>query len=378
MNAIGIGLIGYGMIGRVHALAFRDLPIFYPGALPPIHLAAVCTSRPETARQAAAEAGFAGWCTGVEALLARDDVTVVDCAVPNYLHRELLLAAIRAGKDVIVEKPLAMNASEAEEIVAAARRAGVRAGMIFNYRFVPALMRARQLIAEGFVGPVYHFRAEYLHGGYQNPDRPMSWKLRRSQAGGGALTDLGAHVIDLVRTLLGEFEEVRATTRTYVAERPAALGSGEREPVDVEDAAWVQVRLASGAMGTLETSRFATGALDDLRIEVHGERGALRFNLMDGNWLYAYDQTAADEPAGGRRGWTRVETLARYPGAVSPPSRAILGWGRTHAENLYAVLKALAAGQEPEPGLLDGLRVHQVLDAAYASAAAGTWTRVRT
>jgi predicted dehydrogenase len=364
------------MIGRVHTLAYHDLPLFYPGALPPIHLAAICTSRPETAQRAAVEAGFDAWCTDVNVLVARDDVTVVDCCVPNYLHRQVLLAAIGAGKPVIVEKPLAMNTEEAMEIAAAAGRAGVRIGLVFNYRFVPALMRARQLVEAGFLGQVYHFQIEYLHTGYQSPDRPMGWKLRRSQAGGGALTDLGAHLVDLVRYLLGEFDQVLATTRTYVTDRPTAPGSARREPVDVDDAAWVQIRLASGAVGSLAVSRFATGALDDLRLEVHGQHGALQFSLMDPNWLYVYDQSLPDEPLGGQRGWTRLETVQRYPGAVSPPARSALGWSRTHAQNLFAFLTALTKDEEPVPGLIDGLCVHQVLDAAYTSAATGTWVKV--
>ncbi len=376
MNKLGIGLVGYGMIGRVHALAFHDLPIYYPGALPPIERVVVCTSRPETARQAAAEADFRDSCTAVDAMVARDDVTVVDCCVPNSLHRQVVLAAIAAGKDVIVEKPLAMDMEEAAEIAAAARQVGVKIGLIFNYRFVPALMRAKQLVEAGFLGQVYHFRAEYLHTGYQNPERPMGWKLRRAQAGGGALVDLGSHVVDMVRYLLGEFDQVLATTRTYVAERPAAPGSAARERVDVDDAAWVQARLASGAEGSLTMSRFATGSLDDLRLEVYGERGALRFSLMDANWLSVYDQAAPDEPIGGSRGWTRVETVQRYPGAVAPPPRSMVGWQRTHAQNLFVCLKAFVENQDPVPGLADGLRVQQILDAAYASAAAGTWVKV--
>ena len=375
-DRIGIGLVGYGMIGRVHALAYRDLPLYYPGALPPIELAACCTARPETARLAAAEAGFRAWCADVDELVARDDVSVVDCCAPNYLHRRVLLAAIAAGKDAVVEKPLALDAAEAREIADAAGRAGVRIGLLFNYRFVPAIARARQIVGEGFLGQVYHFHAEYLHTGYQSPERPMGWRLRRSRSGGGALVDLGSHLADLTRFLVGEFDAVLATTRTYVAERPVAPWSPDREPVDVDDAAWVQARLAGGAVGTLMASRFATGALDELGFEVYGERGALRFSLTDLNHLLLYDQTAPGDPLGGRRGWTAADTGAHHPGAVAPPARSPLGWHRTHAENLYAFLTALTRGEEPSPGLEDGLRANQFLDAAYASAASGGWEKV--
>jgi predicted dehydrogenase len=377
MESIGIGLVGYGMIGRVHTLAYRELPLFYPQRLPALHLAAVCTSRSETAQAAAAEAGFASWCTDISALVGREDVHVVDCSVPNHLHRSVLLAAIAAGKHIYCEKPLALDGAEARELVMAARKAGVCAGMTFNYRFVPAIMRARQLIHEGALGEVYTFRAEYLHSGYQDPQRPAGWKTRREQAGGGALVDLGSHVIDLIRHLLGEFRAVRANLHTFIKERPVRHGATEKEPVTVDDVAWVQVQMENGSMGTIEVSRFATGMLDDLRLEIYGQRGALRFSLMDANWLYWYDATRSGEPLGGTRGWTRIETVQNYPGAAAPPARSILGWTRTHAENQYSFLRALVEGKTPQPDIVDGLRTQLVLDAAYASAESGEWTSVQ-
>jgi predicted dehydrogenase len=378
LDHIGIGLVGYGMIGKVHALAYHEIPLYYPRMLPPLKLAAVCTARQETAPRAASDAGFGAWTTDLNELLARDDVNVVDVCLPNYLHRDVILAALNAGKHVIVDKPLAMNATEAQELAEAASRAGACVGLVFNYRFVPAVLRAQQLIAEGFLGEVYHFYSEYLHGGYQNPNRPMSWRLRRAQSGGGALVDLGAHVIDLMRYLLSEYAEVQATTRTYVTERPAAPGSSQRERVDVDDIAWVQAKMQNGAEGSLMVSRFATGSVDDLNFQIYGERGALRFSLMDANWLYMFDQNAAGEPIGGKRGWTRVETVSNYPGAVVPPARAILGWNRTHAQNIFEFLKALVKNEDPMPGVVDGLRVHQVLDAAYQSAQNGNWIEIST
>jgi len=376
MDAIGIGLIGFGMIGRVHTLAYRELPLLYPKQLPPLHLSMVCTSRAESARAAAEEAGFNAWGTEVASLVRRDDVNVVDCSSPNYLHYTQVMQAIAAGKHVYCEKPLALNVTEARQMREAARRAEVQVGMTFNYRFVPAVQRARQLIQAGMLGQIYSFRADYLHTGYQDPNRPMGWKLRREQAGGGALVDLGSHLIDMIRFLLGDFEAVRATARTLITERPVSRGSTQKEPVTVDDVAWVQARLRNGVTGTLEASRFATGMVDDLRFEIHGERGACKFNLLDPNWLYWYDATRTSEPMGGERGWTRLETMQHYPGAAVPPSRATLGWARTHAENQYAFLRAIVEGRRPQPDIQDGLQVQLVLDAAYASIETGAWASV--
>ena len=376
MENIGIGLIGYGGIGKIHTLCYKDIGMFYPGQLPAINLAAVCTSHPATAERAAKEGGYRTWFTDISALIHADDVTVVDCSLPNFAHKSVLLEAIAAGKHVYCEKPLAMNGAEAREIAKAAADAGVQIGMTFNYRFVPALLRAHELIQEGALGEIYRFQAEYLHTGYENPERPLSWRLDKAKSGGGAMADLGAHAIDLMRWLLGEFQRVQATTHTYIKERPVAKGAQEKGAVTVDDAAWIQVKLANGGIGTIEASRFSTGVLDELRFEICGEKGALRFNLMDGNWLYWYDASRKGGAYGGEQGWVRLDTVNHYPGASIPAPRTILGWPRTHAENQYQFLKAVVEGSTPQPNILDGLRTQFILDAAYASAERGGWVDV--
>lgn len=376
MKKIGIGLIGYGGIGKIHTLSYKDIGMYYPGHLPEIDLAAVCTSKPETAQKAAREGGFRKWYTEAAELIQDDDITIIDCSLPNFAHKSVLLQAIAAGKPIYCEKPLAMNAAEAREITVAAQQAGVPIGMTFNYRFLPAIMRAYSLIQDGALGQIYRFQAEYLHTGYEDPQRPLSWRLDHAKSGGGALADLGAHAIDLMRYLLGEFEAVRALTRTFVFERPLKSGVQKTGKVTVDDAAWLQVHLQNGGIGTIEASRFATGILDELRFEVCGEKGALRFNLMDGNWLYWYDAARKGGDFGGERGWQRLDTLQQYPGASLPTPRSIIGWQRPHAENQYQFLKAIVAGESFQPSVLDGLRTQLILDAAYTSAATGEWVNV--
>jgi predicted dehydrogenase len=376
MDTIGIGLVGYGGIGKVHTLCYKELDMLYPGQLPAIKLAAVCTSKPETAQRAAQDGGYRQWYTDVAELVGQDNVTVVDCSCPNFAHKSVILTAIAAGKHVYCEKPLALTGAEAREITRAAEEAGVQIGMTFNYRFIPALLRAYELIQEGALGSIYRFRAEYLHTGYQDPERPLNWRMQKEKSGGGALADLGAHIIDLIRHLVGEFESVHAVTQTYIPTRPLARGAQEKGAVTVDDAAWLQVKLQNGAIGTLEASRFATGALDDLRLEICGEKGALQFDLMDANWLYWFDASRKASNFGGERGWVRLETVQTYPGASVPPGRSILGWPRTHAENQYRFLKAIVEGEIPHPNVIDGLRTQLVLDAAYASAENGAWVKV--
>ncbi len=366
-NEIGIGLLGYGGIGKLHAFAYRSIPHYYPGALPELRLAAVCTSRPETATKAAAEGGFARGYSSLEELVADPAVTVIDCSLPNFSHKEAIRAAVAAGKHIYCEKPLCVDGREAREIASIAEGSKIRIGMTFNYRFIPAITKAKELIDRGSLGRVYNFQLLYLHTGYQDESRPFSWRMSREQSGGGALLDLGSHIIDLTRFLLTDFDQVFATTRTFVKERPVRKGSSETAPVTVDDAVWMQARLKDGSVGTLEVSRFATGSLDDLIVRIEGEKGAMKFSLMEGNWLWWYDLD---------RGWTRIDTVTNFPGATVPPGRSILGWSRMHAENQYRFLKSVVEGGEPAPGLADGVATQMVMDAVYESAEAGSWTAV--
>ena len=337
-------MLGFGSIGKVHGLAYREIPSLYP-SLPGYYLAAVCTNSPETARAASKEEGFARGYSRIRDLLTDPNVTVVDCVLPNHAHKPAILECLVAGKPVYCEKPLALSSEEAPELAAAARRRKTTIGMTFNF--------------------------EYRHSGYQDATRSLTWRMRRETSGRGALVDLGSHAIDLTRYLLGEIVEVQATTRTFIAERPIRKGSAERGPVTVDDAAWAQVRLATGTVGALEVSRSATGSADDLRFRIEGSRRALRFDLMDANWLYFFDAERRGNP-----GWIRLETIQSYPGAVVPPARSIVGWDRTHAENAYRFLKSVFDGKEPDPGITDGVWVHLVADAAYASAVQGGWLTV--
>ncbi len=377
-TTLGIGLIGYGGIGKLHTQAYRDIPLYYPGTLPPIELRAVCTTKEETARKAAEEGGFPDWYTDVEQMCKRDDIQIVDITVPNYAHADAVAVATTAGKHIYCEKPLARDLAEARTIKSAVEQSGILFGMTFNYRFSPAVLKARRMMEEGRLGEIYHFRANYLHTGYQNPGRPMTWRTQKEKSGGGALFDLGSHVIDLVRFLLGDIVRLRSHTRTFMKERYVAKGESRTAPVDVDDAAWLQVELANGAAGTVEVSRFATGTLDDLSIEIHGEKGAIKYSLMDPLFLSWFDENDAKGEYGGERGWKKLQTLQNYPGAVIPPPRTIMGWSRLHAENQYQFLRAVAENRQPDPGLEDGFKVQAVLETAYQAAGRDGWEAVES
>jgi len=367
---LGAGILGFGFMGRMHAFCHAAIPHYYDPPPARTRLVAVATSREETAR-AALGAGFEFATTDWREVVERPGVDIVHICTPNALHAEQAIAALEAGRHVYCDKPLAATLEDAERIRDAAARSRGRFQVVFQYRFLPAVIRAKELVDEGFLGRVLRFRAEYLHSGYADPSRPMSWRLDRTLSGGGALYDLGSHVTDLMLYLLGPFASVSAALETFVKERPDARGRAVR--VEVDDAAYLTVRTRLGAVGTIEASRVATGSADDLRFEISGERGAIRFSLMEPSWLEACDLSLPDTPHGGRRGYTRIECAQRYPGARLPSPRCAIGWERAHVECLAAFLRSIASLGAPRPSAEDGLEVQRVLDAAQKSAASGRW-----
>lgn len=373
---LGVGMIGYGFMGRMHSYAWRSLPFLYdpPPARP--RFVAVCTAHEETARRAAGHGGYEHGVTDYRRLLDDPAVDLIHVCTPNAWHRELCVAAVEAGKHVYCDKPLARTVPEAEAIVAAAdAHPEIIHQVTFQNRFLPATLRARQLVDEGLCGRLFGFRATYLHAGYIDPERPMSWRLDRAVAGGGALVDLGSHAIDLMRHLCGEVARVSARCKTFIPQRPTR--DGGTAAVAVDDVALLQVETADGALGTIEASRLATGTNDELTFDVHGDQGALRFSLMDPNWLYAYDRREPGGDYGGRRGFKAIETVQRYPKpAALPGPKCAVGWTRGHIACLHHFATCVVEGRPAAPSFHDGLAVQRIMAAAYESSDAGTWVDV--
>jgi predicted dehydrogenase len=245
---------------------------------------------------------------------------------------------------------------------------------VLQYRFFPATIRARQLIEDGFLGAVTHFRAAYLHSGSVDPGKAVNWKSTAA-AGGGVIRDLGAHVLDLIWWLIGPFDSVNCVSRVWSPRRPSLERPGETVDVDVEEAAAMMLRREDGAFGTVEVSKIATGAEDELRFEIHGRDGAVRFSLVEPDYLEVYDGRLPDSDYGGRRGWQRIASLQKYPGdgAVFPSPKCSVGWTRAHVHCLYSFLRCIADGSEPNPSLLEGIRLQRVLEAVRLSAETGRW-----
>jgi predicted dehydrogenase len=377
-------MVGYAFMGAAHSQGWRTAPHVFDLPLRPV-LAALCGRDRAAAEAAARRYGFADVETDWRALLDRDDVQLIDVCTPGDSHAEISIAALEAGKHVLCEKPLANTVAEAEAMAAAAARAqarGIRSMVGFNYRRVPALVLARELIASGRVGEIRHVRASYLQDWLADPAFPLTWRLQKEHAGSGALGDLGAHVVDLAQYLTGELiSGVSGVAATFVPERPLPGGArsettgGAMGLVTVDDAVAFTARLESGGLATVEATRFASGRKNALRIEIYGARGSLAFDLERLNELEFCDHSDDAATAGFRRILV-TEPGHPYLSAWWPPGH-VLGWEHTFTHQVRDLVTAISQGTDPEPSFADGLQVQHVLAAVSASAATGSrWTPV--
>jgi predicted dehydrogenase len=362
MRTFGVGIIGFGFMGRAHAYGHVTLPLYYDPPPCRTRLIGVATSRAETAEAARRALGFEVATDDWRELIDRKDIHILHVCTPNNLHKEQVLAALSAGKHVYCDKPLCTSRAEADEIAAALPRSDVVHQMVLHNRFFPATLRARELVAQGALGELLGLRGTYLHSGSVDPEAPLKWKLDLSVSGGGALFDLGSHLLDLAQHLAGPLRVISCTAHIAYPERPAPGEPGRTAPVEAEDAVVIGVRGANGALGHLEASKIATGAADELSLEVSGAKGALRFNLMQPSYLWQYDQTLPAES----RGWRALDTIQAYPKpAVFPSPKAAVGWLRAHAACLHNFLSAAAEDRPAEPGLEVGVQLQHLMADAY-------------
>lgn len=383
---LGVAIIGHSFMGSIHAQAWQTAPRFFDLAA---HIRLVVAS----GRNEAAVRGFAerfdipaverDW----SAVLDRPEVDIVDICTPTGMHAEIAQAALKAGKHVLCEKPLANTLRDAERMAEAADTAnakGVYSMVGFNYRRTPALAYARQLIETGRIGDIRHIRAQYLQDWIVDPEFPLVWRLIKDQAGSGALGDIGAHIIDLAQYLTRQrLTGVSALTETFVASRPlpaassglSATTSSQRGKVTVDDAAVFIARTDGGALATFEATRFATGHKNALRIEINGSRGSLAFDFERLNELEYADATLPAAEAGFRRILV-TEPTHPYLGAWWPPGHG-LGYDHTFVHQIKDFADDIVHRRAPTPSFRDGLGVQRVLDAVERSAANGSaWTRV--
>lgn len=372
-------VVGTGFIGPVHIEGLRRAGV---------RVAGIVGSSPEKSREAAERFDLPRGYASLEEVLADDSVDSVHLTTPNRFHFEQAAAALRSGKHVLCEKPLARTAEEARAMRDAAVEAGVVHMVAFNYRRTPAVALARKLIDEGAIGTVRNFRGTYLQDWSNDPDLPLSWRFRQAVAGSGALGDIGTHVIDFARYLVGEISDVNAMTMRYIEDRPvpeggadqlagaAKLSGARREPVDVDDEVLTMVRFASGAVGSIEATRAAHGRKNHLTFEVHGDRGSLVFDYERRDELRLY----STEDAGDRQGFRTILTGPAHPygDGLWPIPGLGVGYGETKIVECHDLMQAIATGGTVSPDFEDGYRIACITEAILRSADEGGWTPVVT
>ena len=363
-------MIGHGFMGKAHSNAWRQVGHFFDLPFEPV-MKVICGRNPEGVKEAARAFGWDEYVTSWEQLVRRKDIDVIDICSPGDTHLPIAVAAAEAGKVVFCEKPLANTLAESEQMLDAVRSNSIINMVCYNYRRAPAVALAKQIITEGRIGDICHYRGTYLQDWLVDPGLPRSWRLEKARAGSGALGDIVSHSVDLARHLVGEITEVTGLLKTFVTERPLP-GTSTNAPVDVDDAALCLVRFESGAVGSIEGTRFASGRKNYNRFEINGSKGSVVFDLERMNELEIYVE---EGPESGFK--TVLVTDAKHPyvGSWWPPGH-IIGYEHTFTHTVLDLLKAIDEQRDPTPNFEDGVRNQRVLDAVERSSSSREWVTV--
>ena len=369
---LNVALIGYDFMGRAHSNAWRQVGRFFSD-LPFEPVLKVVVGRTEAkVAEARERLGFEEHATSWQQVLARPDIDIVDICTPGDSHAEIAIAAAAAGKSILCEKPLANSVGEAERMLAAVEKAGVVHMLCHNYRRCPAVALAKQLIDEGQLGEIHHYRGVYLQDWIVDPNFPRVWRLEKARAGSGALGDILSHTMDLSRHLVGEPVAVSGLLKTFISDRPMPGEPSKRGKVDVDDAALALVKFASGAVGTYEGTRFAPGRKNYNRLEINGSRGSLVWDLERMNELDVYIENG---PLSGFRTISVTDGKHPYMSAWWPPGH-IIGYEHSFTHTVHDFLRGIADGVSPRPNFEDGLQNQRVLDAIERSSSTGRWEKI--
>src|SRR3954469_22002768 len=377
MKPLNIGLIGYGFMGRAHSNAFRKVSNFFDLEHQPV-LKAICGRDTDKVKVFAKRWGYEGWETDWRKLIARDDIDLVDIACPNDMHKDIAMAAAKAGKMILCEKPLAMNGPEGLKMVEAVEKAGVPNMVWYNYRRVPAVTLAKQLIDEGRLGKVFHYRANFLQDWTINPELPQGgtalWRLDVGAAGSGGTGDLMAHCIDKALWLNGPLDRVNAMTETFVKERKHNL-TGKVEKVGIDDACTFMARFRNGSLATFESTRYARGHKALYTFEINGEHASIFWDLHDLHRIQYFDH----RDQGVVRGWRTIHVTDSdhpYMGNWWVPGLQI-GYEASFVHQVKDFLEGLETGKPAMPDFRDAYRTQLVLDAISESAGKNAWVEVK-
>ena len=362
-----IGLLGFGSMGKTHAYAIDNLKYFYGGGYEDVKITSVCTSKEETAIKAAQTFGISEYHTDEDDIIYDPEIDVIDICTPNIFHYESVKKALLAGKHIYCEKPLAVTYDQAKELSELCNQKQLKAQIVFNNRFMPAVMKAKELMDSGRIGNTVSFRFVYRHASCTDPLKNAGWKQNSDICGGGVLFDLGSHAIDLCRHLCGQISTISGRSQIYYKQRAGM--NGEEWQTNADEAFYMTATLDGGGVGTIEANKLAIGTNDELGFDIFGEKGAISYSLMQPNYLRFYDAQRDGGYIGGDRGFTDIETVGRYPlpGGIFPSFKAPVSWLMGHVESYRSFIDSVRSGRECYPSFEDGAEVQKIMERAYES-----------
>ena len=386
IKKINVGLIGAGFMAKAHSIAYAGMPMFFwPAPAIPVKKMIVDINE-AAARDAKEKLAFESYSTDWHDIIDNPDIQVVDICTPNNAHAEIAIAAANAGKHIICEKPLALTPEQAKEMYLAAEKNHVKTMVAFNYRKTPAIQLAKKYIDEGAIGDILDFRGTYLQDWSADPDSPLSWRFQKDICGSGALGDIGTHVVDIMRFLVGDFKRVNARTATYIKERPIQTGLADslgnsragcdapKGTVDVDDQCMFMIECENGAFGSIEATRNAWGRNNYITFEIHGTKGSICFNYERRDELQVCFASDQDD----RRGFRTVYTGPAHPyGEGLWPIPALgIGYTETKIIECYDFFRALKDDTRALPDFRDGYAVELISEAVLESAKTNGWVEV--
>lgn len=368
MKQLGVGIIGYGFMGKAHTFGYENLPRIY-GPQYAVARKVMCGRHRDEVQKAAEKYGWESFETDWRKVIERPDIDLIDISSTGCTHAEIAIAAAKAGKHILCEKPLANTLADARKMSAMARESGIKHMVGFNYRRVPAVSLAKQFVDEGRLGPLCHWRATWLADWIMPEGFPLVWRLQRDQAGSGALGDIGSHIIDLAHYLVGDIATVVGTWETFRKERPLENDPTRTGQVTVDDGTAFLARFSNGAIGTFEATRYAAGNKDLFAFEINGERGSLKFNYNDPNVLQFFSW---DDPQ--REGGFKRILVGNPEHPYSWwPNVLPTGYGDTFVNQMYELISAIQEDRQPEPGFEVGVSCQAVVEAVETSIQERRW-----
>ena len=378
---INIAVIGTGFMGRTHSYSVANLPFFYENLPFNAVLHTICSRDKQKGEEIKNSWGFLNSETDIDKILNNKEIDVIDICTPNIHHFDLLIKALDAGKNIYCEKPLVISADQADRVIEKYETTKSICAMVFHNRFSPAVLRAKQLINDGRLGRIISFRCAYQHNSNIDMNKNAGWK-QTAENGGGVLFDLGSHAIDMMRFLCcgnnNEIASVSGKSQIFFLVRKGM--DGKEWHTDADEAFYITAQLKSGAIGTIESSKLATGTNSDLSFEIYGDKGALKYSMMQPNFLEFYDNTKPDGDYGGEKGFTKIECVQRYPkpGNVFPGPKSPVGWVRFHMHSMYTYLDGVYNNKlnEMSPSFYDGAAVQKIMEKVCLSDKTGRWETV--